>query len=233
MSAADERRLAQASSAASAATACFSRSWLLILFGWLRYDNFLGAFNVLTVLRYNSHVRADRAGHVLRHHDRRHRPVGRLDRGLGQRRRGPALVPTASCPGLLGGWRGARRSACSTAFIITRLEHPALHRDAGDHAGGERHARCCSPTTSRSRSPTNRASPSSARAISSAFPIPAWIALVAYLLGSLVLNLTAFGRNVLAVGGGEDAARLMGLPVDRVKVARLPGERRAWPASPA
>src|SRR3954462_1549815 len=26
----------------------------LILFGWARYDNFLGAFNVLSVLRYNS-----------------------------------------------------------------------------------------------------------------------------------------------------------------------------------
>ena len=26
----------------------------LILFGWLRYDNFLGAYNVLTVLRYNA-----------------------------------------------------------------------------------------------------------------------------------------------------------------------------------
>ena len=46
-------------------------------------------------------------------------------------------------------------------------------------------------------------------------PIPALMALAAYLLGSLVLNHTAFGRHVLAVGGGEDAARLMGLPVDR------------------
>ncbi|MGL4239028.1 MAG: ABC transporter permease, partial [Tabrizicola sp.] len=27
---------------------------LVILFGWLRYDNFLGSFNILSVLRYNS-----------------------------------------------------------------------------------------------------------------------------------------------------------------------------------
>src|SRR5690348_3525107 len=26
----------------------------LIAFGWLRYDNFLGSYNVLSVLRYNS-----------------------------------------------------------------------------------------------------------------------------------------------------------------------------------
>jgi len=49
--------------------------------------------------------------------------------------------------------------------------------------------------------------------------VPAWIALVAYVLGSMALNFSAFGRNVLAVGGGEDAARLMGLPVNRVKFA--------------
>jgi ribose transport system permease protein len=51
------------------------------------------------------------------------------------------------------------------------------------------------------------------------FPIPAWIGLVAYLAGSLILNLTAFGRTVLAVGGNEDATRLMGLPTTRVKAA--------------
>jgi galactofuranose transport system permease protein len=51
------------------------------------------------------------------------------------------------------------------------------------------------------------------------FPIPAWIGLGAYLAGSLVLNLTAFGRTVLAVGGNEDATRLMGLPTTRVKAA--------------
>ena len=43
------------------------------------------------------------------------------------------------------------------------------------------------------------------------------MAAAAYVLGSVLLNFTAFGRYVLAVGGGEDAARLMGLPVDRVK----------------
>ncbi len=49
------------------------------------------------------------------------------------------------------------------------------------------------------------------------FPVPAWIAVIAYIYGSVVLNRTAFGRNVLAIGGNEEAARLMGLPVDRVK----------------
>jgi ribose transport system permease protein len=49
------------------------------------------------------------------------------------------------------------------------------------------------------------------------FPIPAAIAVAAYLIGSVVLNYTGTGRAVLAVGGGEDASRLMGLCTDRVK----------------
>lgn len=47
------------------------------------------------------------------------------------------------------------------------------------------------------------------------FPTPAWIAIVAYVIGGLVINHTSFGRHVLAVGGGTEASRLMGLPVDR------------------
>jgi ribose transport system permease protein len=47
-------------------------------------------------------------------------------------------------------------------------------------------------------------------------PIPAAIAIAAYVLGSVVLNYTSIGRTVLAIGGGEDASRLMGLPVARV-----------------
>jgi len=42
---------------------------------------------------------------------------------------------------------------------------------------------------------------------------------VAYLLGSIVLNFTRFGRHVLAIGGNEEAARLAGLSVARTTVA--------------
>ncbi len=48
------------------------------------------------------------------------------------------------------------------------------------------------------------------------FPTSAWIAIVAYVYRSIALNYTSFGRYVLAIGGTEEAARLMGLPVDRV-----------------
>ncbi len=49
-------------------------------------------------------------------------------------------------------------------------------------------------------------------------PVPALILVAAFALGSLALNFTPWGRTVLAIGGGEEAARLMGLPTDRVKI---------------
>ena len=49
------------------------------------------------------------------------------------------------------------------------------------------------------------------------FPIPALMALGAFVGGWVLLERTAFGRTVLAVGGNEEATRLMGLPTDRTK----------------
>jgi ribose transport system permease protein len=49
-------------------------------------------------------------------------------------------------------------------------------------------------------------------------PLPVVIAVVAYVVGSIALNFTRFGRHVLAIGGNEEAARLAGLPVSRTLV---------------
>ena len=45
---------------------------LLILFGTFRYEKFLSAFNVLTVLRYNSMFALVALRYVFRDHERRH-----------------------------------------------------------------------------------------------------------------------------------------------------------------
>ncbi len=50
-------------------------------------------------------------------------------------------------------------------------------------------------------------------------PVPVVITLVAYAVGSIILNLTRFGRHILAIGGNEEASRLAGLPVFRTTVA--------------
>ncbi len=50
-------------------------------------------------------------------------------------------------------------------------------------------------------------------------PVSFLAVLALYLLAAGVMRWTPFGRQVLAVGGNEDASRLMGLRVDRVKAA--------------
>jgi ribose transport system permease protein len=49
-------------------------------------------------------------------------------------------------------------------------------------------------------------------------PIPVWVFLAVALLGGLILNRTAFGRYVQAIGSNEQVARYAAVEVDRVKV---------------
>lgn len=49
-------------------------------------------------------------------------------------------------------------------------------------------------------------------------PLITWIAIAFFLLGCAILNFTAFGRAVYAIGDNEAAARASGINVDRVTV---------------
>lgn len=49
-------------------------------------------------------------------------------------------------------------------------------------------------------------------------PIPLWLIIIAYSIGAILLQYTRFGRVTLAIGGNEEAARLMGLPVHLTKL---------------
>jgi inositol transport system permease protein len=50
-------------------------------------------------------------------------------------------------------------------------------------------------------------------------PVGVAIMLVVFVGGGILLNMTRFGREVRAIGGGEESARLSGVPVNRVKLA--------------
>jgi inositol transport system permease protein len=49
-------------------------------------------------------------------------------------------------------------------------------------------------------------------------PVPVVIMVVTFLVGAFVLRLTPYGRSVYATGGNEQAARLSGIAVSRVKL---------------
>jgi len=50
-------------------------------------------------------------------------------------------------------------------------------------------------------------------------PVPVWLCGLFFLAFGLLLARTVFGRDTLAIGGNEEAARLAGIPVVRTKVA--------------
>jgi len=50
------------------------------------------------------------------------------------------------------------------------------------------------------------------------FPMGVWLMFVLAIIVSWLLNSTRFGRHVVAVGSNENAARLCGVPVERVKL---------------
>jgi ribose/xylose/arabinose/galactoside ABC-type transport system permease subunit len=70
-------------------------------------------------------------------------------------------------------------------------------------------------------------------------PVPVALLVAPFVVGALLLRHTRFGRHVYAIGDSEEAARLMGLNVARVKVAvyvssgALAGLAGALLASPA
>ncbi len=187
---------------------------LLILFGALRYDHFLGAFNVLSVLRYNSMFALTGLGmcFVIM--------TGGIDLSVGTTAALASVVsamlsPLGVLPGLLGGLAAGVAVGAINGFMVTRMRIlPFIATLSGELAAsgtGLLLAHNQSVSVSYDTDFTWLG-----QGDFLGFPAPAWIALLAYVYGSIVLNYTSFGRNVLAVGGNEEAARLMGLPVDRV-----------------
>ncbi|GGP25022.1 L-arabinose ABC transporter permease AraH [Silvimonas amylolytica] len=50
-------------------------------------------------------------------------------------------------------------------------------------------------------------------------PVPVWLTVACFLVFGFVMRRTLFGRNTLAIGGNEEAARLAGVNVVRNKIA--------------
>jgi ribose/xylose/arabinose/galactoside ABC-type transport system permease subunit len=189
----------------------------LIAFGALRYDNFLSSFNMLSFLRYNSMfclIALGMAFVII---------SGGIDLSVG------AVAAMASvcaamlsnhswyaglaagvgaglAAGLLNGFMVAKMriqpfiatlammlAAYGTALLLANNQSVSVSYDTGFTVIGQDDFL--------------------------GFPIPAWIALAAFVLGWIVLECRPSGRHILAVGDGEMTAKLMGLNVNRTLVA--------------
>ncbi len=210
---------------------------LLVLFGGWRYDGFLGSYNILTVLRYNSMFALVGLGmcFVIM--------TGGIDLSVGSVAAMSSVVSAYLSPyglvaGLAGGVAAGLAAGALNGFIITRMrilpfittlavmlaasgtglllahnQSVSVSYDTGFTALGQ--GNLLSPLKPDWIDGDDAGWRGVALGLLFNFPTPAWIALVAYVVGSVLLNARPFGRHVLAVGGGEEASRLMGLPTDR------------------
>ena len=188
---------------------------LLVLFGAWRYDHFLGLFNVLTFLRYNSMFALIALGmcFVIM--------TGGIDLSVGSTAAMASVVaayvsPYGLLPGLACGALAGIAVGVLNGLLITQLNILPFIATLASMLAASGLGLLLAGNESISVSYESGFTVIGQGDILG-FPIPAWIAIMIFALGSLILNFTSFGRNILAVGGGEDAAHLMGLPVNRVK----------------
>jgi galactofuranose transport system permease protein len=189
----------------------------LIIFGALRYQNFLGVFNVLSVLRYNAMFALVSLGmcFVIM--------SGGIDLSVGTTAALGSVVsallsPYGVWPALLGGIAAGGIIGTLNALAITQLRIAPFISSLAAMLAAQGLALLLARNQSVAVS-YDTGFTDIGQGDFLGFPIPAWIAALAYLLGLISLSMTAGGRYVLAIGGNEEAARLMGLPVDRVKFA--------------
>ena len=187
----------------------------LIFFGWLRYDNFLGLFNITSVLRYQSMFALVALGmcFVIM--------TGGIDLSVGATAAFGSVVAALASPygmlaGALAGVAAGLVIGVLNGLVIVKLRILPFIATLAMMLAAYGSALVLAQDQSVSVSYDSGFTDLGQGDIFN-FPIPALIAGVAYVIGSVVLNLTSSGRTVLAIGGNEDASRLMGLPVDRVK----------------
>ena len=210
---------------------------ILLAFGAWRYEGFLGSYNVLTVLRYNSMFALVSLGmcYVIM--------TGGIDLSVGSVAALSSVVAALLSPyglvaGLAGGLLAGLFAGVLNGLIITRLKIIPFIATLAVMLAASGTALLLANNQSVSVSYDTAFTSlgqgdllavwrpawidaedagwvAGALGLLFGFPTPAWIALAAFIIGSVVLNYTAFGRHVLAIGGGEEASRLMGLPTDR------------------
>ena len=187
----------------------------LILFGFLRYDRFLSMYNIMSLLRYNSMFELVSLGmcFVIM--------TGGIDLSVG----GVAAMasvasalasPYGVAPGLAAGVGIGLAAGVINGLLVTKARLMPFIATLATMLAAQGTGLLMAGNA------TVSVDYKSGFTVFGQgnwwiFPIPAVVAVVAYVIGSVILNFTGFGRTVLAIGGGEDATKLMGLQADRTK----------------
>lgn len=189
----------------------------LVVFGALRYDNFLSAYNISTLLRYNSMFGLIALGMTFVI------ITGGIDLSVGAVAALASVVaalvsPWGLLPATAAGLLAGLVMGCLNGVIIARLRLLPFIVTLAMLLAARGLALNFGNNTSVGVAPDSGFT-NLGQVDLLGVPVPAIILGLAYVGGAVLLNHTRFGRHVLALGGNEEAARLMGLPVDRIKIA--------------
>lgn len=190
---------------------------LLVIFGAIRYEGFLSPYNIASVLRYNSMFALIALGmtFVIM--------TGGIDLSVGAVAALASVVAALVSPyglwaGLLAGLLAGVIAGLINGWLVSRVRILPFIATLAMLLAARGIALILAKNTSVAVSYTSDFTVLGQGDFLS-IPIPAILLVVAYIIGSMALNFTRWGRHVLAVGGNEEAARLMGLPVENIKLS--------------
>ncbi len=189
---------------------------VLVIFGALRYEGFLGAYNISEFLRYNSMFGLIALGmtFVIM--------TGGIDLSVGAVAAMASVLaalisPYGLFPTLLASVLAGVLVGLFNGWVIAKLGIPPFITTLATLLAGRGMALILAKNASIGVDAGSGFIEIGRNAFG--IPIPVIILVAAYIIGSLTLNYTRFGRHVLALGGNEEASRLMGLSTDRIKLS--------------
>ena len=190
---------------------------LLILFGAIRYDNFASSYNIVSFLNFNSMFVLISIGmcFVIM--------TGGIDLSVGSVAAFTSVVAALLSPfGLIvavpGGVLAGMAIGGVNAFVILKMRVPPFIATLAAMLAAKGGALVLSNTQTVGVDWTTNFT---RLGMGSAFGTVPWtilIALAVVVVAWVILERTSLGRVILAIGGGEEASKLMGLRTDRTIV---------------
>jgi galactofuranose transport system permease protein len=189
----------------------------LLLLGVVRYDHFASAYNIFSFWRYNSMfalISVGMAFVII---------TGGIDLSVGAVAALASVVAALASPyggvaGVLAGAAAGLAVGVLNGMVITHMRILPFIVTLATSLGAHGMALLLGHNDAVSIA-ANSSFANFGQGDLWGLPIPGIVSAVAAVLGWLALRSTRFGRHALAIGGSEEASRLMGLNVDRTLVA--------------
>jgi len=189
----------------------------LIAFGTWRYDNFASAYNIASFLNYNSMFIVISVGmcFVIM--------TGGIDLSVGSVAAFTSVCAAYLSPygievALPGGVLAGAAIGLLNGFFVVGMRIPPFIATLATMLGAKGGALVLSGAQTISVDWSSNFTKLGMEKAMGVLPWTIVLTLVVVVIAWIILERTALGRTVLAIGGGEEASTLMGLPVWRTKL---------------